>query len=179
MPKLIENAKELILKTSEKLLFEVGYKGFKIREVAGRCGIATGTIFNYFASKEMLIASIIAKDWTAYLENIKKECDLASDISSGVSSIYKGIVAFSKKYELIWMEYSGNNIGRFGEHHLTLRGQIADILNKMLLRFGKKHDKSFVNIFAETVLASAGQKDIALTDLLRFTAKLFPNIDDK
>ena len=68
--------------------------------MAGRCGIATGTIFNYFASKEMLIASIIAKDWTAYLENIKKECDLASDISSGVSSIYKGIVAFSKSTSL-------------------------------------------------------------------------------
>jgi AcrR family transcriptional regulator len=179
MPKLIENAKELILETSEKLLFEVGYKGFNIREVANRCGIATGTIFNYFASKEMLIASIIANDWADYLENIKRECSLASDITSGVSDIYKGIEAFSNKYESIWMGYSGDIIGRFGEYHLTLRGQIADILNKMLLRFGKKLDKSVVNIFAETVLASAVQKDIGMTDLLRFTAMLFPNIEDK
>ena len=52
MPKIIENVKELILDTSEKLLFQVGYKGFTIRGVAKRCGIAPGTIFNYFASKE-------------------------------------------------------------------------------------------------------------------------------
>ncbi|HHU48661.1 MAG: TetR/AcrR family transcriptional regulator [Caldicoprobacterales bacterium] len=179
MPKLIENAKELILETSKKLLFEVGYEGFKIREVASRCGIATGTIFNYFASKEMLIASIIAKDWINYLDDIKRECDLASDIASGVTGIYKGIEAFSKKYESIWMGYSGDIIGRFGKHHLTLRGQIADILSKMLLHFEKKLDKSVVNILAETVLASAVQKDIGLTDLLRFTAMLIPNIEDK
>jgi len=179
MPKLIENAKEQILETSEKLLFEVGYKGFKIREVASRCGIATGTIFNYFAGKEMLIATIIAKDWTDCLEDIKRECALASDIASGVSSIYIGIEAFSEKYEPIWMGYSGDIIGSFGKYHLTLRGQIADILNKMLLRFEKKLDKSVVNIFAETALASAVQKDIGLTDLLRFTAMLFPNKEEK
>lgn len=178
MPKLIENAKELILETSEKLLFEVGYKGFKIREVASRCGIATGTLFNYFDSKEMLIASIIAKDWTDYLEKIKRECDLASDIASGVSSIYKGIEAFSEKYEPIWMGYSGDIIGKFGEYHLTLRNQIADILNKMLLRFEIKIEKPVVDIFAETVLASTVQKDIGLADLLRFTAMLFPGMED-
>lgn len=178
MPKLIENARELIIETSEKLLFEVGYKGFKIREVVSRCGIATGTIFNYFASKEMLIASIIAKDWADYLEHIKRDCDLASDIASGIRAIYEGIEAFSKKYEPIWMDYSGNIIGRFGKHHIALRGQIADILSKMLLRFERRIDRAIIDIFAETVLASAVQNDIGLADLLRFTAMLFPNIED-
>jgi len=175
MPKLIENAKELILETSEKLLFKVGYKGFKIREVAKCCGIATGTIFNYFDSKEMLIATIMAKDWANFLVEIQKECSLATDIAAGVSAIYNGIDTFCKKYEPIWRGYSGNLIGQFGKYHVTLRQQIADILSTLLLRFNIKEDMSVVSIFAEAILASAVQKDIDLPSLLKFTSLLFPS----
>ncbi len=178
MPKAIENAKELILQTSEKLLFQVGYKGFTIRKVAKSCGIATGTIFNYFASKEKLIATIMLKDWEDILDNIQKECSVATDIATGVSAIYNGIESFSKKYEPIWMDYSGNIIGLFGKHHVILRQQIVDILNSLLLRLNRKKPLPVIAIYAEAILASSVQKDIDLPALLQFTSLLFPSLEE-
>jgi len=173
MPKIIENAKELIIDASEKLLFQVGYKGFTIREVAKRCGIASGTIFNYFTSKETLIAIIMAKDWSNFLADIQNECNSAKDIAAGVSAIYKGIESFFKKYGSIWADYPGNIIGQFGKHHLALRQQISDMLSNLLLRFNRKKALPVVSIFAEAVVASAVQNDIDLQDLLQFISLLF------
>jgi len=174
MPKLIENAKELILETAEKLLFQVGYKGFKIREIASRCGIASGTIFNYFASKEMLITAIMARDWDNLLAEIKRECDLATDMAAAVSVIYKGIKSFVQKYESILMDYPGNIIGQFRKHHVAVRQQITDILSILLVRLNRSEPLPVVSIFAEAVLASSVQEDIDLQALLQFTLKIFP-----
>lgn len=173
MPKIIENVKELILDTSEKLLFQVGYKGFTIRGVAKRCGIAPGTIFNYFVSKEELITTIMAKDWENLLAGIKKECDLATDIAVGVSVIYKGIESFVQKYELVCMDYPGNIISQFRKHHRSMHQQITDILNTLLTRLNREEELSIISIFAETILASSVQKDIDLPSLLKFTSRLF------
>lgn len=174
MPKLIENAKELILQTSEKLLFQAGYKGFKIREIAKRCGVATGTIFNYFASKEMLINAIMARDWDNLLADLKRECDLANDMAAAVGIIYNGVRSFVDKYESILMDYPGNVIGQFRKHHVMVRQQIAEILGNLLKRLNRKEHLHIISIFAETVLASSTQKDIDLQDLLQFTSLLFP-----
>jgi len=174
MPKLIENAREHILETAEKMLFQVGYQGFKIREIAKRCGIASGTIFNYFASKEMLVTAIMARDWDNLLADIKKECDLATDITAAVSIIYKGIKLFVQKYESILMDYPGNIIGQFRKYHVTVHQQIADLLNNLLLRLNRRVPLPVVSIFAESVLATSVQKDIDLQALLQFTSMLFP-----
>ena len=53
MPKLIPDAKNNILSIAKKQLFMKGYNGLIIREVAEQCGLAVGTIYNYFSSKDM------------------------------------------------------------------------------------------------------------------------------
>lgn len=176
MPKLIKNAKELILETAEKLLFQAGYEGFKIREIAKRCGIASGTIFNYFANKEMLISAIMARDWNNLLTEIKRECDLATDVAAAVRIIYKGIRSFVQKYESVFMDYPGNIIGQLRKHHVAVRQQITDILSNLLLRLGRKEPLPVISIFVEAILASSVHKDIDLQSLLQFTSLLFPPV---
>lgn len=61
MPKLIPDAKIKILSTARKQLFEKGYTGLILREVADQCAMAVGTIYNYFSSKDMLVAAIMPK----------------------------------------------------------------------------------------------------------------------
>ena len=51
MPKIIEGAREKILTNAKRRLFEKGYLHLSLREVAKESGIATGTIYNYFANK--------------------------------------------------------------------------------------------------------------------------------
>ena len=63
MPKIIENIREALLVEAKRQIAERGYQNTTIRSVAKECGVAVGTVYNYFKSKDMLIASFILEDW--------------------------------------------------------------------------------------------------------------------
>ena len=63
MPKRIENLRETILTTARAQLLETGYQDFAMREAAHRCGVAVGTLYNYFPSKDALAAAVMLEDW--------------------------------------------------------------------------------------------------------------------
>ncbi|REG98869.1 TetR/AcrR family transcriptional regulator [Flavobacterium aquicola] len=49
---------ELIISTALKLFVENGFHGTATSRIASESGVANGTLFNYFATKEILIVSI-------------------------------------------------------------------------------------------------------------------------
>ena len=63
MPKIIDNIREQLLSEAKRQMNEYGYESTTIRSVAQSCGIAVGTVYNYFSSKDMLIASSILQYW--------------------------------------------------------------------------------------------------------------------
>jgi AcrR family transcriptional regulator len=63
MPKKLENVRELLLLEARRQAEENGYGAVTVRSVAKECGIGLGTVYNYFPSKDMLIASFILEDW--------------------------------------------------------------------------------------------------------------------
>ena len=60
---MIENLQERILACARVLLLEQGIDGLNIRAVASACGVAVGMVYNYYGSKDQLIASIMLQDW--------------------------------------------------------------------------------------------------------------------
>ena len=56
-----KKTEEKILRAAEKLFTETGYKETTTRGIAKAAGIAVGTLFNYFPSKETLAMSLLAK----------------------------------------------------------------------------------------------------------------------
>ncbi len=68
MPKIIENLRGQLLQEARRQIAERGYTGTTIRSVAGACGVGVGTVYNYFPSKEMLIAAFMAEDWQKQLD---------------------------------------------------------------------------------------------------------------
>ncbi len=56
-------SKEEILQISRKIASEKGLKALNMRTVAGECGIALGTLYNYFSDKEELLISTISSLW--------------------------------------------------------------------------------------------------------------------
>ena len=59
MPKIIENLREQLLEETKKQILDRGYANTTIRSVAKACGVGVGTVYNYFESKEMLVASFV------------------------------------------------------------------------------------------------------------------------
>lgn len=172
MPKLIPDAKIKILSTTRKHLFEKGYDGLILREVADQCGLAVGTIYNYFASKDMLVASIMAEDWFISIKNMSDSCKKASTVEQGVSAIYYAICEYVQTFEKLWTEYKGVVSG-FGERHVLLRNQLSKLLSDLLERLGHGEDIELCPLLAETVLACAMQKDIDYPVLSKTVKRLF------
>ncbi len=70
MPKVLPHVRDDICRTARQMLAEENYADFSIRNVAVRCGIGMGTIYNYFASKEDIVADILLADWDVILRRM-------------------------------------------------------------------------------------------------------------
>ena len=68
MPKIIQNLREQLLAETQKQIAERGYASTTVRSVANACGVGVGTVYNYFETKEMLVASFVLEKWKTYLD---------------------------------------------------------------------------------------------------------------
>ncbi len=63
MPKIIPNLEQNILDAAWELFLQDGYERASIRKLASRLSIATGTIYNYFSTKDEIYFRIFADSW--------------------------------------------------------------------------------------------------------------------
>lgn len=59
----IVTSKEEILKISRELIRQQGWSAVNIRSVAAACGVAVGSIYNYFDSKSALVGATVESVW--------------------------------------------------------------------------------------------------------------------
>ena len=57
MPKIIENLQARLAVEAKKQVEESGYAAMTIRSVAKACGVGVGTVYNYYSSKDEILAS--------------------------------------------------------------------------------------------------------------------------
>lgn len=56
-------SREEILEASRGMLREKGWSAIHMRSVAARCGVAVGSLYNYFSSKTELMAATVESVW--------------------------------------------------------------------------------------------------------------------
>ncbi|MEN8258269.1 MAG: TetR/AcrR family transcriptional regulator [Thermodesulfobacteriota bacterium] len=85
-----EKTAKNILRAAEQLFTDVGYKDTTTRQIAQKAGIATGTLFNYFPSKEALAMSLLAEEIQQgrgdYLKRRSGDEDFGEDLFLLISS---------------------------------------------------------------------------------------------
>ena len=152
MPKIIINAREEILKEAKRQLLENGYSATTIRSVAKATGIATGTVYNYFPSKDMLLASFMMEDWKEELSSVTYNSGDKREIIQG---IYNAIISFSNKYENLFKDKEALTAfnSSLGDKHPILISQLASLVMDAM---ADKDDKEFIAAFiAESLLSYA------------------------
>ena len=102
MPKIIENVREQLLDEAKRQITECGYAKTTIRSVSKSCGLAIGTVYNYFPSKDMLIASVMAEDWKLCLQQLEKNA--SGEPEKIIQGIYDGLSGFMQKYHVLFCD---------------------------------------------------------------------------
>ena len=130
MPKIIENIREKLLEEAKRQVMEQGYATMTIRSVASACGVGVGTVYNYFASKDMLVASFMLEDWLICKQAIDLGCGEGNTIELALRHIYDGLNSFIAKYERLFKDESAGAAfaSSSKQHHKILCKQIAEPL---------------------------------------------------
>ena len=154
MPKIIENIREKLLAEAKRQVSESGYSAMTIRSVATACGVGTGTVYNYFPSKDMLVASFMLEDWMECIQAISGGTAHATDVKEALYCMYQELLKYKEKYTNLFADENAEasyNASFMQRHHL-LREQLADPL-KIWTRKQDKVDASFLAEFvAENML---------------------------
>jgi len=98
-----QERESLILQVAEEVLLEKGYQETSIDEIAARVGIAKGTVYLHFPSKEELVVTIFARNMQALLEGmdgiITPQPTYRAKLEALLYFMYTGF--FSKRAQLL------------------------------------------------------------------------------
>ncbi len=156
MPKIIENLEDKLIREAMRQIGEVGYGATTIRSVASGCGVGVGTVYNYFPSKEALVAKFMLEDWRSCIAAIEAVSTYSDSPKSVVLCICDQLRLFIDRHASIFRDEAAaaGFTGSFSQYHGILRSQLA----KPLRKFCK--DDFSAEFIAESLLTwtSAGKK---------------------
>jgi AcrR family transcriptional regulator len=132
MPKIIENLKDRLLIEARQQIDLGGYESVTIRSIAKGCGVGVGTVYNYFPSKEVLIATLLLEDWQGCLEAIRAAAVHAKVPQPVLQCIYDQLVDFSGRHAALFRTEAAASgfAGSFSQYHTLLRSQLAEPLHR-------------------------------------------------
>ena len=152
MPKIIENVREQLLEEAKRQIAEYGYSKTTIRSVSKACGLASGTVYNYFPSKDMLIASVMAEDWKLCLQRM--EGYTSEEPERLIHGIYATLSEYIQKYHALFCDKDAVKVyaTMFTERHQQLRQQLSVYIRNVCDR-ASVSDKDFLaEWIAESIL---------------------------
>ncbi len=169
MPKFIRFAGENILAAARKRMLSNKKKDLSLRNIADDCGIAVGTIYNYYNDKEDIVYAVITKDWDKLLKKAEIKILKAETIGEGMTAVYDAVFSLRKIYRKYWeTNYDAASAKEAASLHRTeFISSLTDIVEKVLGRFMDDYTRSDARMFAELISASA-VKDLDRTEFEQF-----------
>ena len=172
MPKYIENLRERIIVSARETLKE--NRALSMRELAVKCDVASGTIYNYFPNKETILASIIAEDFKQCLENIDMIIEGTCDFLSGSRGIYECFSSFVRTYDEVWKNYQDNlKYQKARNHyHSLLRETLNDKMRRLLTKLNLSYDETYLKLFGEVLIDCTLQSDLGMDNYLAYLKQI-------
>ncbi len=171
MPKIIKNIRENLLAEARRQLAERGYAGMTVRSVADACGVGVGTVYNYFPSKDMLIAGFMSEDWRARLDVISSLPN--DDPERLLGGIYGALRGFANDNQALFADKDAAKVSSvgFSVRHKMLREQIAEYVRPITA--SETADKAdFAAEFISEALISWAMDDRDFCEVYRIIEKI-------
>lgn len=161
MPKRIPDLDSRIRGLSRHILLEQGYNALSMRALASQCGVAVGTLYNYYSSKDALVAQLILDDWQLMLTQMAEEASRKPALPEGMGALCRILESFTGRYRSVWAQYGGGQaVSYITRFHLPLRQQLVQPLRTVLEANRRPDLLPLAEVLAETMLACALNPDL-------------------
>ena len=132
MPKIIENLPQRLADEARRQIEESGFSAMTVRSVAKACGVGVGTVYNYYPSKEALVATFMLEDWKVCIGAIQRVSEEAQLPKVVLQTMYDRLLLFIRQYEPIFRDSSAaaGYTGATSPYHGILRDQLAAPIRK-------------------------------------------------
>lgn len=152
MPKIIPELKETLINAARNRIINSQSHDLMIREVASDCNTAVGTVYNYFSSKENLLAAVMLEDWLNTYSKIITSVSDSESFSDGLRAFDSSMREFVDTYRPTWKSYSGG-YGIIGEHHSELIKQLSSAVTLLAEKHGRSCSENELTVVSEILLA--------------------------
>lgn len=168
MPKIITNLESRLIEEAKKQIEESGYGAMTIRSVAKACGVGVGTVYNYFSSKEELVATHLLEDWRQCIASINAVSTYSDTPRPVALCIYDQLSLFARRHQAVFQDEAAaaSFAGSFGKYHGMLRKQLSEPLRKFC-------SSDFAADFLAEALLSWTMAGKAFDDIYGIMEKLF------
>ena len=148
MPKIIENLEQKLMEEARKQIEANGYGAMTIRSVAKACGVGVGTVYNYFPSKEALVATHLLENWRQCVTAICTVSTYSDVPRPVVLCIYDQLATFARRHQAIFQDEAAAACfsGSGSQYHCMLRQQLSAPLRKFC------HSEFAADFIAEAIL---------------------------
>ena len=132
MPKIIENLPQRLAEEARRQISESGFSAMTIRSVAKGCGVGVGTVYNYYPSKEALVATFMLSDWKICVAQIQACADESQTPEPVLRTIHEKLRLFMEQYDPIFRDESAtaSYTAATSRYHGMLRSQLAAPIRK-------------------------------------------------
>lgn len=168
MPKIIENLPQRLVEEARRQIAESGYSAMTVRSVAKGCGVGVGTVYNYYPSKDALVAAFMLSDWNACMEPVRSCAAAATEPEAVLRAMYDGLRKFLRLHEAIFRDEAAavSFSGSGSRYHSLLRQQLAQPVRKFC------RDDFTAEFLAESMLAWTVEA-APVDDLIALLLRLF------
>ena len=118
-----------------------------------------GTIYNYFSSKEDLIANIMLEDWRKTLHQMNHHVNASLFLETGFLALYSDLLNFCEIYKKLF-EQANSSSYIAPSWHVLLLTQLIERIDALYDKFNQEEDKEFSTLAAELMLISSAKNTL-------------------